>query len=230
MPEPRPLWTGPREQAASVQADPNAAKVTVGIGSIVNEIDGTTESFGLYQYLVAHPIAVRGAKVAVTLIDAPADATYAVSGKVQGSIGFSVDSKPGASIAGSVLTTAGAVGAIVSGVAAAKASTPEGKDSGVGAAIGFGALGGTGLVVLGVGLSRASAHNRYDWDQLAFLTLRRKGQRVDPLDFGFMVHARGGYAGDGVQGLHDTALAPVWEAVRLRLAARIQKDLAEGKL
>ena len=61
-----------------------ARSVKVGVGYILNTLDGTSESFSLASYLRENPTAVPGE---VVLIDHPLDADYSISGQIDGSVG-----------------------------------------------------------------------------------------------------------------------------------------------
>ena len=52
-------------------------RVTLGIGSIINEMDGTSESFSLWRYLKEHPLELDGRPVDVRLVSSVIDAESA---------------------------------------------------------------------------------------------------------------------------------------------------------
>lgn len=60
-------------------------KISVGIGSVSNTYDGTSESFNLMNFLKTHPHTADGPTLEFVLVDHPNDADYAISGKVAAS-------------------------------------------------------------------------------------------------------------------------------------------------
>jgi len=74
-----------QESAAVAQTSAPLPKVTIGIGSITNTYDNTSESFDVLAFLKTRPFQVGAAQVDFILIDHPIDADYAISGKVAAS-------------------------------------------------------------------------------------------------------------------------------------------------
>ena len=64
---------------------------TLGIASVLDELDRTSESFSLYRYLSAHPPSFRGRKLRVILVDHPAEADFSISGSIDGLMTFQGD-------------------------------------------------------------------------------------------------------------------------------------------
>lgn len=60
--------------------------LTLGIGRITLEYDGTEAAFYLARFLKKHPVKVSCGRVAAQLVDYPADSEFAVFGKIRGSI------------------------------------------------------------------------------------------------------------------------------------------------
>jgi len=65
-----------------------AATPTLGIGTIVLERDGNTESFSLYRHLIRPPTSLERLGLRVRLEDRPGVTDYHVSGRITGSISY----------------------------------------------------------------------------------------------------------------------------------------------
>ena len=72
--------------APKAAVDPNLPTIKVGIGTVADLLDGTTDSFDLYGYLIAHPVQVKGVNIVPVMIDHASEAQYSVSGEVDGPI------------------------------------------------------------------------------------------------------------------------------------------------
>jgi hypothetical protein len=67
--------------AAALCLNASAAdEIILGIGGITSKLDQTTESFNLHQFLQTNVVTVSGAVIRPKLVDAPADAPYAITG------------------------------------------------------------------------------------------------------------------------------------------------------
>ena len=71
---------------ATSKASAGTRVITLGVGSISVEQDGTSASFDLARYLRERPLRTACGEVTVRLIDYPTEADYSVAGRVTGAI------------------------------------------------------------------------------------------------------------------------------------------------
>jgi hypothetical protein len=194
--------------------------IRIGIGSLLQEQDGTTESF-LARDRWAALDWVDGRDEQVVLVDHPADADYTISGSLTGAISYDYETRAapvipavgygaGFSIGGALL----ALGIIFDAVG----SEPDPTPYYTGGLVGLGMAGAAAAYVW----SRPA--NEYHWSEMARFTLRRNGVRIGE----FSVVDQGvkrRWSPDADYRRH--ALERLWRKARDAIAPCITRDLEQ---
>jgi hypothetical protein len=210
-------------------------KVVLGIGAIT-AVDGSPESFALYDYLREHPLEVDGARVEVALVDHPHAAEYYVSGRVEGSDSFTYENVH-ADVQSGQMWAGGGSAFIIMGAAIMIMS--QTLDMGYGDVErkrrAFLYLGG-GMFTVGVfptiyGIHKATSasnnkSNIYVWDHSASITLRKKGRRLQEVTSSDAGEVRRRTPAPSARGVMYEGL---WEKVSADLAEQIERDLKVGE-
>jgi hypothetical protein len=166
----RKTWCDP---SRGLPADPSLGvlqPLRFGVGSIIHERDGTTESFAA-ERAFTQLIKLPERQVEVSVVDHPSDVDYSVMGTMSGDIVYAREAKFGAVGWGGFAL--GMTGYIVGGSMFGTTlliEAVDGKDHGT--------LMNASLLVLAAGLTgqvmvATRPSNRYTWDQSLHLTLRR---------------------------------------------------------
>jgi hypothetical protein len=170
--EPSRDWCSPDRGASP---DPTLGLTTplrIGVGSIVTDQDGTTDSF-LAHGAWSKMTWLEGRRTTIELVDHPTDADYTISGDISGDLAYARstnDATPGKTVAVALGYTLGGALMLTAAITAA-VGQPQ---------VWAAELGGVGL---GVGLGghiaiwRSDA-NLYRWNVTGHFTLRRNGVRI----------------------------------------------------
>ncbi|OGQ89506.1 MAG: hypothetical protein A2289_05855 [Deltaproteobacteria bacterium RIFOXYA12_FULL_58_15] len=197
-------------------------RVTLGIGSIINEMDGTSESFSLWRYLKEHPLELDGRPVDVRLVSSVIDADLTVNGTVGGEQRYRYDQEPEGGMAGMIMLTIGAAVGIAGGTAGGALMTVE-TIAGDGGPLAFdqrkpftiavesaAVVGTVCLIALIHALVNLEVH-RYTAESSTVLTLRRGSKVVTTIAAQNSLKTA---TAEPLPRLSDALSAPLWEKVR----------------
>ncbi len=191
--------------------------IVIGIGSIVYESDGTTESFAAADALRRGRL-IPERKTEVVLVDHPTDADYSVSGVIQGAAHYyrAAEMNPVIPAVGYGLGYIGGGTVTLTGVIIGLAS-----DTDTGTLTALGLLG----LSLGVGSSFyvwSRPANHYSWNHSATLVLRRHGVPIGQ----FVVADSGNRTSwSAYPGLRNGSLRRLWRKAAGAISRCIQDDL-----
>jgi len=214
------------ELVMSVALAPDAHPLTLGIGSVLVEADGSNASFDAVAYFSnVKPLQSGGQNVRVVPIDFPTDTDYALSGKIEGPISYSGGQCPHRGRQYGIVL--GAVGIALVATGVTSAVLVNAREASIetiliidGAAVALAIL--SPFVALAV-RPNARDCNRISSDLTANLKLRRHGKVVATwtIPLGARNQGVAPYSRAGMREVRNMLLAPIFRELGQKLAVQL---------